>query len=490
VITIIPSSFCFLIQTTTNTTAKMITNTHLRGLKEQGKEKAKDKGVDKIDACSPSDAESRSDNGSPALGSDVARESDDDGPDSFDASPLEDRRCRSIVQPRTPVARGHRPQSSPQAFKILVAEDAPVNQKVLVAMLKNLGYSNVVIAMNGKIAVDMVMENRETDPIDLVFMDCLMPEMDGWEATRAIRKWEAERNEEEAKDADYLPTKKARLAIIALTAHVTMRDRDECLDSGMDDFLVKPVNLEQLQFSLQQWLPGDKPSSVGRWPLGVASGNIMKVPSKLCAPGDTRSERSYTSYNSSVASSALEEVSFIIQAKLRSEDGSLDDGGAVMPSMAGWQGRPRRKSFTNNVSPLIVLGSTSRARSVQSDCSPGISIFAGGGKKSILTHLKPNRSTVDAAMEQADLPDTSISNTGIYPLLHTLRTNSGSSEDRDCVVPPAAMHGHRATRSSPLITNSRDIEQLMTHISPASEGNILGNIFFFFFIWFLLMIYW
>jgi CheY-like chemotaxis protein len=410
----------------------------------------------------------RSDTQSPGQGSDAL--SGDDGPDSFDASPLEDR--RALVLPRSTIVS--RPQKSAQFNRILVAEDNIVNQKVLVRMLKDLGYANVVIAINGKIAVDMVKESFATDPIDLIFMDCLMPEMDGWEATRQIRKWEAEKNAESVKAAvDYVP---ARLNIIALTAHVTMRDRDECLDSGMDDFLVKPVNIVQVESALHQWLPAsDLPTPVAyaqRWPHGVVSGNVVKVPSRL--GGDTRSERSYTSYNSSVASSALEEVSFILQAKLRSEDGMDPDESIVLPSLR--TRRSRGQVFTGGtVSPLIVMGSTSRARSVQSDCSPSVSIFAESRMKpKPHTRLRPTRLPIDATMEQADLPEEGVSNTHLYPLLHSLRANTGSGsagsspEDRVSTPLSATIHGIRTNRSSPLIGGA-DLKMNMM-LSTKSEG--------------------
>jgi CheY-like chemotaxis protein len=79
---------------------------------------------------------------------------------------------------------------------------------------------------------------------DLVFMDCMMPEMDGFQATRAIRQREAANG-----DAD------EPVPIIALTANAMEGDRQACLDSGMDDYISKPVFLEKLRTCLQQWAP-------------------------------------------------------------------------------------------------------------------------------------------------------------------------------------------------------------------------------------------
>jgi CheY-like chemotaxis protein len=121
---------------------------------------------------------------------------------------------------------------------ILLAEDNPVNLEVTRAMLKDLGM-RVETALNGRKAVAACRLNS----YDLIFMDCQMPVMDGFEAARLIRGEEKSRGE-----GEHIP-------IIALTAHVLKSDQDRCLDAGMDDFLGKPFDQGQLSAILERWLP-------------------------------------------------------------------------------------------------------------------------------------------------------------------------------------------------------------------------------------------
>jgi CheY-like chemotaxis protein len=119
---------------------------------------------------------------------------------------------------------------------LLVAEDNVVNQTVVLRMVEKLGYSADLVA-NGREAVEAI--GREC--YDLVLMDCQMPEMDGFRATAAIRA--AEENGR-------------RIPIIALTAHASASDREECLRAGMDDYLSKPLLLADLSSVLAQWTEG------------------------------------------------------------------------------------------------------------------------------------------------------------------------------------------------------------------------------------------
>jgi two-component system, sensor histidine kinase and response regulator len=133
---------------------------------------------------------------------------------------------------------GARPAHTQFDARILVVEDNPVNQELASHMLQHLGCITV-LAKNGREALAELGD----EPFDAVFMDCQMPEMDGFEATAAIRRREAERPEER------------RLPIIALTAGAVEGDRDKCLAAGMDDYLSKPFSLEQLERALRRWLP-------------------------------------------------------------------------------------------------------------------------------------------------------------------------------------------------------------------------------------------
>ncbi|MEO8945594.1 MAG: response regulator [Gemmatimonadaceae bacterium] len=122
--------------------------------------------------------------------------------------------------------------------RVLVAEDNPVNQRVASHMLNKLGY-RCDIASNGLEAVEMLAQL----PYDLVLMDCQMPELDGYSATRAIR-------ERENSGSRHTP-------IIAMTANAMREDRARCLDAGMDGFIPKPIALEELETAMECWIPAD-----------------------------------------------------------------------------------------------------------------------------------------------------------------------------------------------------------------------------------------
>jgi len=124
---------------------------------------------------------------------------------------------------------------------ILLAEDNPTNQMVATAMLEEYG-CRVTPAGNGKEALELVLQQQ----FDLIFMDCRMPEMDGYEASSAIRK-----QEQENRDAQ-------QVVIVALTANAMRGDREKCLAVGMNDYVSKPVLKEDLGAMLLKWLPDDK----------------------------------------------------------------------------------------------------------------------------------------------------------------------------------------------------------------------------------------
>jgi len=122
--------------------------------------------------------------------------------------------------------------------RILVAEDNSVNQLLVLSQLKSLGYSAIAVA-NGREAVEAV----SSIPYDLVLMDCQMPEMDGFTATQAIRKLEQ--------------TTGRHITIIALTANAMKEDQERCLQSGMDDYMSKPLRKDTLAKVLERWLSGE-----------------------------------------------------------------------------------------------------------------------------------------------------------------------------------------------------------------------------------------
>jgi PAS domain S-box-containing protein len=148
---------------------------------------------------------------------------------------LGDTRTLPPVAPRSqdypelaPPLRARRPQ-------ILVAEDNEINRRVAGRQLAKLG-CDMIVAENGRRAVAIA----EAGTFDMIFMDCSMPEMDGYEATRAIRALERKRS--------------WRTPIVAITASAQEADRERCLEAGMDDFLSKPLTLLALGNAIDRWL--------------------------------------------------------------------------------------------------------------------------------------------------------------------------------------------------------------------------------------------
>jgi two-component system, sensor histidine kinase and response regulator len=124
-------------------------------------------------------------------------------------------------------------KSDPEsALRILLAEDNAVNQKLAVRLLQKKGHSVVVVGTGVEALRALGKEN-----FDLVLMDVQMPEMDGLEATAALRKNE--------KDGTYHHT------VIALTAHAMHGDREKCMTAGMDGYLTKPIQLDELDLVLR-----------------------------------------------------------------------------------------------------------------------------------------------------------------------------------------------------------------------------------------------
>jgi CheY-like chemotaxis protein len=119
-------------------------------------------------------------------------------------------------------------------MQILIAEDNVINQQVIQYILQKLGYAPTIV-QNGREAVDTAAEGD----YDIILMDLQMPEMDGLEATRMIRERATDRQP----------------VIIALTANAMEGDEEECLSAGMNDYLGKPVKLEEVIDKLQKWAP-------------------------------------------------------------------------------------------------------------------------------------------------------------------------------------------------------------------------------------------
>lgn len=141
---------------------------------------------------------------------------------------------------------GSEPPLVETGFRILLAEDNLVNRRVVEMMLVGTEY-NLATAVNGRDAVEAFRDAGA----DAVLMDVSMPEMDGYEATRAIRLIEVQKG-------------LARTPIIGMTAHALDADRARCIAAGMDDYLPKPVGLDSLREMLGKWLDTDERLQSGK----------------------------------------------------------------------------------------------------------------------------------------------------------------------------------------------------------------------------------
>jgi CheY-like chemotaxis protein len=156
------------------------------------------------------------------------------------------------------------PEIAPRPMRILLAEDNSVNQKVALRQLQKLGYRADAVS-NGKEAL-LALENIA---YDMILMDCHMPEMDGYEATRQLRQNPR--------------TKKIR--VIAMTANAMQGDREKCLAAGMDDYISKPVNLENLKTTLERNLP-PAAGQTTEPPASVLNHQCLQQLRSLAEPGE------------------------------------------------------------------------------------------------------------------------------------------------------------------------------------------------------------
>ncbi len=150
--------------------------------------------------------------------------------------------------PAHPAASGRQPAIY-RNFRILLAEDNSINQMVALGQLQEIGFMADVVSDGVE-----ALEAFERNPYDVVLMDCQMPEMDGYEATRRIRQREAV--------FTGAPGARKPAVIIAMTAHALQGDREKCLAAGMNDYLSKPIEEEALKAALERWLPltGEAPA--------------------------------------------------------------------------------------------------------------------------------------------------------------------------------------------------------------------------------------
>ena len=175
---------------------------------------------------------------------------------------LQKRKQRSL-KPQKSVTQGQQKKltechKTENAVRVLIVEDNLVNQKLAKMMLGKAGY-HVNIANNGKEAVEIYTSNQKE--YDMVLMDIQMPEMDGFEATEAIRQFETQHHTLNGQVNQEVKTKNEdrsfiqRVPIIAMTAHAMKGDREKCLEGGMDDYIAKPIKRKIVMEVLEKWAP-------------------------------------------------------------------------------------------------------------------------------------------------------------------------------------------------------------------------------------------
>ena len=150
-------------------------------------------------------------------------------------APSQAKSPRQLQSTTPPETSPPSPGTPPKGPRILVAEDNAINRTVALSQLEALGYRGKAVE-NGEEALEILQQETFAG----VLMDCQMPVMDGYAAVRALREREDNGN---------------RLPVIAVTAHALKGERERCLDAGMDDFLAKPLRLNELSATLEQWVP-------------------------------------------------------------------------------------------------------------------------------------------------------------------------------------------------------------------------------------------
>jgi CheY-like chemotaxis protein/HPt (histidine-containing phosphotransfer) domain-containing protein len=195
-------------------------------------------------------------------------------------------------------------ESRKRRVRILLAEDNSTNQMVSLEILEKLGYRADAVA-NGQEAIDALQKI----PYDLVLMDCEMPEVDGFEATRIIRNWKLETGESKSETGERTATDEGAsekggtgvqvssfkhrvsgIPIIALTAYAMKGDRERCLAAGMNDYLSKPIQPEELARALDHWLAKTLDGGDGDGALLGASAPSESSTAPPSRTGDTAGE--------------------------------------------------------------------------------------------------------------------------------------------------------------------------------------------------------
>lgn len=166
------------------------------------------------------------------------------------------------------------PMNHAATARLLLVEDHPINQMLLIRILKKMGFTDFDRAEDGDQAVQLCKEKQ----YDLILMDCQMPVMDGYEATRRIRGREVGREQ--------------HVPILAMTANAMVGDREKCLHAGMDDYISKPIDAQQLRRAISRWLTVEEtrtePTNGGKQQAAAACLDLAHL--RMFTDGDSAEE--------------------------------------------------------------------------------------------------------------------------------------------------------------------------------------------------------
>ena len=191
--------------------------------------------------------------------------------------------------------------------KILLVEDYPVNQVFAEKLLRKFGFTHIDLAENGLEA----LKKYRTNTYDMIFMDCQMPELDGYQTTEKLRLME-----------DGIPV---HTPIVAMTANAMMGDREKCLKAGMDDYLSKPLRAEHLKKLIESWFIIDETKPI----VLVANNVIEATESSIESPVDLEQLRMFTDGDAeeekALADLFIEQANMMIDLLQKSTDAVASD---------------------------------------------------------------------------------------------------------------------------------------------------------------------
>ncbi len=251
---------------------------------------------------------------------------------------------------------------------ILLCDDNAINLKVAARIVQQLGY-NPDTASNGREALE-ALERRH---YDLVFMDVMMPEMDGLEATRAIR--------ERQKNPAAHPNYGSKILIIAITAHAMQSDREKCINAGMDDYLAKPIRPADIRGMIEKWaaqFAADKPPAVlqpGAAPAATPAATPAAEPpvdmTRLLdlTDGDANSTRELIDMFYRQTGQQLKQIEDAVRA------GNADAVGHVAHSCKGASATLGMSKFAQMLLQLEKLGKSGKLEGAERICAAARSEF-------------------------------------------------------------------------------------------------------------------